>query len=171
MHRLTPAQCRAARALLRWSQADLANKSGIARRTIAYFESGRHSLALRSRRALGNAFMKAGIVFDAQGGIRRDPPGGAAPQLVVQGQPTRSASAANSETERDDAAVAALEKAKRWRMRAEEYWAVSEQMRTPRARETYAHLARSYERLAEQFETRAQAGMGKSAPERKDQTR
>lgn len=49
-----------------------------------------------------------------------------------------------------------LEKARQWRMRAEEYWTVSEAMQTPLAREIYAHLARSYERLADQFEARAQ---------------
>ncbi|WP_281261465.1 helix-turn-helix domain-containing protein [Devosia naphthalenivorans] len=36
----SPAQIRAARALLNWSQADLANKSGTSRRTLATFESG-----------------------------------------------------------------------------------------------------------------------------------
>ncbi len=67
-------------------------------------------------------------------------------------------SAADARTDRNnhvDAAAVLLDKARRWRMRAEEYRTVSEALRTPIARETYAHLAHSYERLADQFEARA----------------
>lgn len=60
-----------------------------------------------------------------------------------------------------DAAIALVDKAEQWRMRAEEYWAVSGSMRTPLARNTYAHLARSYQRLAERFEARARDSMQK----------
>src|SRR5437868_5833721 len=37
---LSPAQCRAARALLNWSQVDLVRASGITKKTIADFERG-----------------------------------------------------------------------------------------------------------------------------------
>ena len=37
---LSPAQCRAARALLNWSQEDLVRASGITKKTIADFERG-----------------------------------------------------------------------------------------------------------------------------------
>lgn len=37
---IEPEQVRAARALLSWSQADLANRSGINRRTLMNFENG-----------------------------------------------------------------------------------------------------------------------------------
>ena len=37
---MTPAQCKAARALLGWSQQDLADKAGLHKRTIAGFEAG-----------------------------------------------------------------------------------------------------------------------------------
>jgi transcriptional regulator with XRE-family HTH domain len=37
---MTPAHCRAARALLGWSQNDLASKAGVSRSTIADFERG-----------------------------------------------------------------------------------------------------------------------------------
>lgn len=67
----------------------------------------------------------------------------------------------------DAAAAALLEKARRWRRRVEEYWAVSEATQTQLARDTYTHLARSYERLAEQFEARAQAP-GNSKPARRE---
>ncbi len=66
-----------------------------------------------------------------------------------------------------DAAAGLLQKARRWRKRAEEYWAVSEALRTPLARETYAHLARSYEKLADHFEARARSSLG-NKPSRKE---
>ncbi|OYQ35343.1 hypothetical protein CHU95_09040 [Niveispirillum lacus] len=39
---LSPAQCRAARGLLDWSQEELAQASGLSRSTVRDFESGRH---------------------------------------------------------------------------------------------------------------------------------
>ena len=63
---------------------------------------------------------------------------------------TRTAEANNG-----DEAAQPLERARRWRMRAEEYRVVAEAVQSPSARETYIHLARSYETLAEQFEFRA----------------
>lgn len=41
-HELSPAQCRAARGLLDWSQEQLAQASGLSRSTVRDFESGRH---------------------------------------------------------------------------------------------------------------------------------
>lgn len=38
---LTPEQCRAARALLGWSQSDLGEKASVARKTLADFEGGK----------------------------------------------------------------------------------------------------------------------------------
>lgn len=60
---LTPAQCRAARALLGWTQAGLADKAGIARRTVAHFEVGRRALLARTRQDIMVAFEQAGIEF------------------------------------------------------------------------------------------------------------
>ncbi len=45
---LSSAQCRAARALLGWTQAQLAAKAGVARRTLVHFEAGRRSLLRRT---------------------------------------------------------------------------------------------------------------------------
>ncbi len=60
---MTPAQCRAARALLDWSQADLAARSGVGCSTIRSFEHGRHTL-IRSNMAMLRATLEtAGVVF------------------------------------------------------------------------------------------------------------
>lgn len=60
---LTPAQCRAARALLGWTQATLADRAGIARRTVAHFEVGRRALLVRTRREIAETFQRAGVEF------------------------------------------------------------------------------------------------------------
>ncbi len=54
-------------------------------------------------------------------------------------------------------APALPDQARRWQMRADEYHAVSEAMRTPSAKESYAHLSRTYERLAGRAERRSPA--------------
>lgn len=63
MNLLTPAQCRAARALLGWTQATLAVRAGIARRTVAHFEVGRRVLLVRTRREIATTFQRAGVEF------------------------------------------------------------------------------------------------------------
>jgi DNA-binding transcriptional regulator YiaG len=61
---MTPEQCRAARALLRWSQADLSNAAGIGFRTTSYFEArGKQPTTQENRDALRAALERAGIVF------------------------------------------------------------------------------------------------------------
>lgn len=65
---LSPAQCRAARALLQWSQDDLSTKAEVAKRTIASFEQGAHGrLQERVEIALEGAFDAAGIELIEQG--------------------------------------------------------------------------------------------------------
>jgi transcriptional regulator with XRE-family HTH domain len=66
---VTPAQCRAARGLLDWSQLDLAREAGIGIVTVRQVEAG----ATEPRRAtlvvLRQAFEKAGVEFiDENGG-------------------------------------------------------------------------------------------------------
>lgn len=58
---LTPKICKAARALLNWSQADLSQKAGVGVRSVSRFEdsNGEPSPAVRDK--LYNAFGKAGI--------------------------------------------------------------------------------------------------------------
>jgi transcriptional regulator with XRE-family HTH domain len=59
----SPAQCRAARALLRWSQQKLAEEAQIARNTVAQFEVGRRMLHRRIRAHLTSVLQSAGVEF------------------------------------------------------------------------------------------------------------
>ncbi|HXY58663.1 MAG TPA: helix-turn-helix transcriptional regulator [Methylocystis sp.] len=68
---ITPAQCRAARGLLDWSQQDLADAAKVGNTTICNFEGGR-SLPQKSKlAALQGAFERAGVtlVEEDDGGI------------------------------------------------------------------------------------------------------
>ena len=65
---LTPAQCRAARALLNWSQAQLAEASKIATKTIANFELGKRQPHDRTLDDLRDALEAAGVIFVAENG-------------------------------------------------------------------------------------------------------
>ena len=66
---ITSDQCRAARALLKWSQGDLKEKTMVARATIAEFEKGTRQAHDRTLRDLRVAFEEAGIEFiDENGG-------------------------------------------------------------------------------------------------------
>lgn len=60
---LSPAQCRAARAILGWTQAILAERAGLARKTIADFEMNLRNLQYRTRRDITATFQAAGIEF------------------------------------------------------------------------------------------------------------
>lgn len=61
---MTPAQCRAARALLGWTQEDLAKEAkGRTFRTVSDFELGKRLVA-ETVRDLEEALEEAGIVFD-----------------------------------------------------------------------------------------------------------
>ena len=67
---ITAEQIRAARALLRWSGQDLAERSGIGFRTIQRFESESGIPASRSKNleAIRRSFEAAGVVFIDQNG-------------------------------------------------------------------------------------------------------
>lgn len=65
---ITPNQCKAARNLLGWKQADLAEKSAIGTTTIADFERGLRELANRTMKELKRTFEDAGIEFIDDGG-------------------------------------------------------------------------------------------------------
>jgi len=62
-----PLQCRAARALLDWTQADLAAFSGVSSDTVGNFEAGRISPRPASLREMGAAFEAAGVIFIDKG--------------------------------------------------------------------------------------------------------
>jgi transcriptional regulator with XRE-family HTH domain len=61
---ITPAQCRAARALLDWTQDDLAARSKVSKRTILHFEkaSGRKPIPANMD-AIQRALEAAGVTF------------------------------------------------------------------------------------------------------------
>src|SRR6266852_2790204 len=60
---LSPAQCRAARALLNWSQDDLVTHSKITKKTIADFERGATHPRAQTLAQITAAFTVAGIEF------------------------------------------------------------------------------------------------------------
>lgn len=80
----TATQCRAARALLDWTQADLAARAGVSPGTIRGFESGRRTLHRATASAIRQALEAAGVALlgpDADGGegVRRAGPGAGRP--------------------------------------------------------------------------------------------
>lgn len=80
---LTPKHIRAARALLAWSQQDLAKKAGVATSTVADFERGQRTPVANNAQAIRNALETAGIRFLATGAIH----GPAIPGLTPSKQP------------------------------------------------------------------------------------
>jgi transcriptional regulator with XRE-family HTH domain len=58
---LRPEQSRAARALLDWSQAELAEHAGVSRSTVRDFEGGRHELHRASEAQIVRALTEAGV--------------------------------------------------------------------------------------------------------------
>ena len=60
---LSPAQCRAARALLKWTQQRLADASDVTKKTIADFEREARSPHARTLRDLRAALEAAGVAF------------------------------------------------------------------------------------------------------------
>ncbi|GLS18741.1 transcriptional regulator [Labrys miyagiensis] len=65
---MTPAQCRAARALLDWSQQQLSEAANVGNATIRNFESGKSSPQNATLAVLMNAFENAGVIFVAENG-------------------------------------------------------------------------------------------------------
>lgn len=65
---LTPAQCRAARALLDWSQGDLAAESKVATKTLADFERGKRTPYDRTLADIRVALEAAGVEFIPENG-------------------------------------------------------------------------------------------------------
>jgi DNA-binding XRE family transcriptional regulator len=59
---ISAAQCRAARALLEWTQGELAHRTGAIRMTVVRFERG-HTVRASTRRQFRDAFERAGLRF------------------------------------------------------------------------------------------------------------
>ena len=76
---MTPAQCRAGRALVQMSQDDLAAASKVAKRTIASFEGADRQPQPRTLEAICAALEAAGVVFIEENGggpgvrLRKEP--------------------------------------------------------------------------------------------------
>jgi transcriptional regulator with XRE-family HTH domain len=89
MSRLSPSVCRAARALIDWTQEDLARAAGVCRSTVREFEKGHHALQGASEAALVAALDIAGVELLAAGrhgpGVRlRRAPRPASPPAPAQ---------------------------------------------------------------------------------------
>ena len=67
---ISPGQCRAARALLSWTQETLANKVGVALKTIRDFENERRKPLKIIRASIQQAFAESGIEFLDEDGLR-----------------------------------------------------------------------------------------------------
>ena len=67
---ISPAQCRAARALLAWTLGDLSRRSGIGATSLGAFEGERAGLQLRNAKALRVTLEQAGVEFISGEGLR-----------------------------------------------------------------------------------------------------
>jgi len=65
---MTPAQCRAARALLDWTLAKLAEAAGLAMSTVVKFERSGPGVPAEAVQAMQLAFEAAGVEFIAENG-------------------------------------------------------------------------------------------------------
>lgn len=65
---VTPAQCRAARGLLDWSQQDLASEAGVGIVTVRQIEAGVNEPRRATLVVVKQAFEKAGIEFINENG-------------------------------------------------------------------------------------------------------
>jgi transcriptional regulator with XRE-family HTH domain len=65
-HYPSPAQVRAGRALLDWSQQQLADLSGIGRRTVAAYENGGERVMASSIIGMKEALESAGVRFSGE---------------------------------------------------------------------------------------------------------
>jgi transcriptional regulator with XRE-family HTH domain len=65
---LTPAQSRAARGLVEWSQSELGKRSNLGESTIRDFERGRRVPTINNLAAIRRALEAAGVIFVEENG-------------------------------------------------------------------------------------------------------
>jgi transcriptional regulator with XRE-family HTH domain len=65
---MTPAQSRAARGLIEWSQSDLASRANLGLSTVRNFEKGRRIPTINNLAAIRQALESAGIIFIPENG-------------------------------------------------------------------------------------------------------
>ena len=66
----TPAQLRAARALLNWSRSELAQTAGVSEQTIHRLENGLNEPEIKTQHMLKRSLERAGIEFEGFDGVR-----------------------------------------------------------------------------------------------------
>ena len=72
MQIITPAQCRAARALLEWSQPELAARCGTHVQTISNFEKGTGSPSKTTLEKMAITFAISGLIFSGKNGVDKN---------------------------------------------------------------------------------------------------
>ncbi|NSZ15340.1 helix-turn-helix domain-containing protein [Agrobacterium vitis] len=65
---MIPAQCRAARALINWTQLKLAEAAGLGLSTVVDFEKDRRKVSPEAESAMQAALEAAGVIFLAENG-------------------------------------------------------------------------------------------------------
>lgn len=70
---MTPAQCRAARALLNWTQPHLAEAAGVSPSTLRDFESGKRIPIANNLAAIRTALATAGVTLLEDGDVAAGP--------------------------------------------------------------------------------------------------
>ena len=68
---VSPAQCRAARGLLAWTQLDLARQTGLSKTAIVQFETGLARTRLETLHMIATAFGREGVEFMPPHGVNR----------------------------------------------------------------------------------------------------
>lgn len=65
---MTPAQCRAARALINWTQPKLADAASLGLSTVVDFERERRKVSPEAEAAMQSALEAGGVIFVAENG-------------------------------------------------------------------------------------------------------
>jgi len=68
MLKMNSAQCRAARALLNWTQPKLAEEAALGLSTVVDFERGRRAISENALAAIRQALESAGVIFVEENG-------------------------------------------------------------------------------------------------------